>query len=87
MKIINLIRIMILLVQALILASIIEAQAIQINEVLPSNANGFTDEDDDTSDWIELYNHSDETINLVHFGLSDKPDQPFRWEFVAICFW
>ena len=42
--------------------------SIQINEVVSSNGDSFYDEDGDTPDWIEIYNSSDELINLPAMG-------------------
>jgi hypothetical protein len=53
----------------------INSNAIKINEILASNKNTITDPDyNKASDYIELYNSSDESINLESFGLSDTPD-------------
>ena len=41
----------------------------------------FIDEDGDTPDWIELYNNSDDGINLKDWSLTDKIDQPTKWQF------
>ncbi len=35
-------------------------------------------------DWIELYNISDNSINLSGYGLSDNPDEPLKWTFPSI---
>ena len=46
-----------------------------INEILASNdtAQSWTDADDEEQfdDWLELYNATDETLNLTDWGLSD----------------
>lgn len=49
-----------------------------INEFMADN--GFAVEDDDGafSDWIELYNLTDEPLSLDGHGLSDDPDRPRR---------
>lgn len=46
-------------------------QNILINEVMSSNRSAVTDYDGDYSDWIELYNNSDDTTNLSLYYLSD----------------
>jgi hypothetical protein len=43
-----------------------------INEVLPGNDNSGSDEFGEFDDWIEIYNGSDETINLEGYFLSDN---------------
>lgn len=61
-----------------------KGQTVIINEVMASNASTIADEDGDYEDWIELYNHGSETINLNGFGLSDDYDEAFRWYFPDI---
>lgn len=52
---------------------------IVINEFLASNGLGLTDEDGDSSDWIELYNRGDRPVNLSGWSLTDDPDLPEKW--------
>ncbi len=52
-----------------------------INEVMSSNSITIQDEDGDYPDWIELYNPGDYSIDLTGYGLSDRPDNPFKWAF------
>jgi len=33
------------------------------------------------SDWVELYNQSMKTVDLVGYGISDDPDRPRKWQF------
>lgn len=60
------------------------AQSISINEIMASNVSIITDEDGDYEDWIELFNHGTEPVNLEGFGLSDDPLEPFKWTFPNI---
>lgn len=55
-----------------------------ISEVTTRNQFGITDKDGDYSDWIELYNPTNDSINLKGYGLSDDLDQPFKWSFPDI---
>jgi hypothetical protein len=55
-----------------------------INEFVSSNSNGLQDEDGDYSDWIEVYNPHDETIQLNTYFLSDKENDIFQWKFPDI---
>lgn len=57
---------------------------VRINEVLPSNKYDITDEDGDRSDWVELYNSSDLSVDLSSYFLSDKADDPAKWALPAI---
>jgi CotH kinase protein/Lamin Tail Domain/Fn3 associated/Chitobiase/beta-hexosaminidase C-terminal domain/Immunoglobulin I-set domain/Bacterial TSP3 repeat len=56
-----------------------------INEFLAANINttGLTDEDGDLSDWIELYNRGNVSVNLTGWSLTDTADQPAQWTFPA----
>ena len=50
-----------------------------INEYSSSNLNLFMDNHLKTEDWIELYNSSNEDINISGWHLSDKPDKSDKW--------
>ena len=54
---------------------------LMINEVCPSPRTGLRDEDDEISDWVELFNISDEDISLANLALSDDPKKPVKWVF------
>jgi len=54
---------------------------IVINEVCGANDSLLPDENGDCFDWIELYNPTDRTINLLGFGLSDKKTDLFKYTF------
>ncbi len=51
-----------------------------INEYSASNLNGFRDSFGKTEDWIELYNTSDNPVNISGWHLSDKESKPKKWE-------
>lgn len=55
--------------------------ALMINEVAPSPRSGLRDEDDELSDWLELYNAGDKDIRLGNFALSDDEAKPLKWSF------
>lgn len=55
--------------------------SIVINEFLASNDNYGSDQDGEYDDWIELYNNSDEAIDLTGFYLSDDVGELDKWEF------
>ena len=52
-----------------------------INEVQSSNDATCFDEDESSSDWLELYNDGTEAVDLAGWGLSDKAKKPFKWVF------
>jgi hypothetical protein len=54
--------------------------ALYINEFMASNDTSFSDQDDDFDDWIEIYNASDEAIDLSGMFLTDKPDNLVKWQ-------
>lgn len=58
-------------------------QSIIINEVAPANTT-FLDEDKETKDWIELYNATNQAINLENWSITDNPSEPQKWLFPAI---
>ncbi|HUN81053.1 MAG TPA: CotH kinase family protein, partial [Phycisphaerae bacterium] len=54
-----------------------------INELLPINQTINHDEHNDFDPWIELYNPSDEMIDLGGMWLSDNYALPFKWQIPA----
>jgi hypothetical protein len=79
-----------LLIAALFL-SIISANAalfatgnnasIVINEVMASNLNSKADPQGQYDDWIELYNFSDNVVDLNGMYLTDELSDPTKWQF------
>src|SRR5690625_1161290 len=57
---------------------------VTINEFMPAKQRVLTDEDGDYEDWIELYNCSDEAIDLTGWYLSDRQDRPLQWQFPSV---
>ena len=63
----------------------VEAQSllngpVVINELMASNATTVTDEQGDYEDWIELYNTSNQAVNLSGYFLSDNPANLAKYE-------
>jgi len=54
--------------------------AVVVNEIVASNEESITDESGDNEDWVELYNDSDESIDLGGFFLTDRYGNPRQWE-------
>ena len=50
-----------------------------IHEFLAVNGKGLVDKDGDFSDWIEIRNVSDKTVNIEGWYLSDDPGNPTKW--------
>ena len=66
----------------LLLTNSLHAQ-VRINEYSASNLNSFTDSFQKTEDWIELYNDSNEAVDISAWHLSDKESKPEKWEIPA----
>lgn len=60
------------------------SQKILITEFMAINSNGLIDEDGERSDWIELYNNTDNVINLAGWYLTDNSLRLKEWQFPAI---
>ena len=45
------------------------SQTLIINESMSKNFNALYDEDNDTPDWIEIYNKADTSINVENYYL------------------
>lgn len=60
------------------LAPTLSAQ-IAVNEF--NSKRGFTDEYGDDVDWIEVFNHSTDSVLLSQFFLSDNPNNLDKWQF------
>ena len=52
-----------------------------INEIMTSNKGAYADINGNIYDWIELYNGSDEDINLSNYTLSDEESGKSKWIF------
>lgn len=50
-----------------------------INELIADNATGKTDEYGEEDDWLELYNNSDQVVNLSGMYLSDDATVLSKW--------
>ncbi len=52
-----------------------------INEFVASNSedSSIKDQNGESEDWIELYNNTDQRVDLKDFYLSDDPSNPFKW--------
>jgi len=67
--------------QSLLAPSGGSASPLVINEFLAVNGSSITDEDGDHSDWIEIHNRSNLSVNLAGWSLTDDPDQIDKWVF------
>ena len=69
---------------ALLLSSFVLGQSIQLNEIVSSNGDNLYDEDGDTPDWIEIYNPTNGSIDLMGFGITDDANDLLKWTFPPI---
>lgn len=60
------------------------AQTLVINELLASNQAANVDEDNEASDWIELYNAGSVAVNLAGYTITDAANDPGQWTFPAV---
>jgi len=58
-------------------------QNLLINEFLASNLNTICDEYDEYDDWIEIYNSSDQPIDLADYYLTDDLGELRKWKIPA----
>jgi hypothetical protein len=65
------------------LLPVVKAQVV-INEIQSSNVSGIVDEDNEHSDWIELYNSSDTAENIEGYILNDKRTDSSGWVFPPV---
>jgi len=65
----------------LFFSKLLIGQQLFLNEIMSSNDTTIADFEGDYMDWIEVYNASDESIDLSGYGLSDDVDEPFKWTF------
>jgi len=56
-------------------------KTVVVNEFMASNSNTVKDEAGDFEDWIELYNLSDNDINMVGYYITDNPANLTKWKF------
>ena len=56
----------------------------EISEFMADNRRSTIDDDDDRSDWIEIYNPDGSPANLRGWSLTDDPGHELKWEFPAV---
>ena len=57
---------------------------IVINEFAAINDSGLQDEDGDHSDWLELHNYGEQSVDLSGTYLTDNRKKPMRWKIPTI---
>ncbi len=56
---------------------------VRLNEYMARNKSVLYDEEGDYGDWVELYNFSDNAVDLSGFTLTDAKEDIARWQFPA----
>jgi CotH kinase protein/Lamin Tail Domain len=64
-------------------AAVAAASPVVINELMPSNVTTAVDELGNYGDWIELYNNSNQPVDLTGWHLTDEDTKLDRWAFPA----
>ena len=57
---------------------------LHFNEILPDNQSVLADEDGDYPSWIDLHNPSDQPASLSGYSLTDRIENPQKWQFPDI---
>ena len=52
-----------------------------ISEFMADNKNTLADENQHYPDWVEVYNQSSATVNLLGWALTDDPTHQSKWTF------
>jgi len=64
-----------------LLGSLLAQSQVRINEASSRNYRNIADENGEYHDWIELYNPTNEWVNLQGYSLSDDITNPTKWTF------
>jgi len=51
-----------------------------VNEILASNTQTLPDEQGEYDDWFELYNASEDSLDVGGLCFTDNEDEPYRWQ-------
>ncbi|MGB0933175.1 MAG: CotH kinase family protein [Lishizhenia sp.] len=67
----------------LVFVSFASPQDLQLNEVMTKN-NSFVEIGGDFYDWIEIYNPTNDAIELSNYFLSDRESDPYKYQLPAV---
>ena len=73
-----------LITGALLLMGVPAFSAPMISEFMADNRRSTIDDDDDRSDWIEIFNPDGSPANLSGWFLTDDPGHKLKWRFPAV---
>jgi hypothetical protein len=58
-----------------------ERTGVVISEVMTNNKNFHPADNGKFSDWVELYNETDNEVSLLNYSLTDKKKDLYKWPF------
>ncbi|MDD3321916.1 MAG: chitobiase/beta-hexosaminidase C-terminal domain-containing protein [Paludibacter sp.] len=61
-----------------------QSRKVLITEFMAVNSNGIVDEDNEHSDWLEIYNNTNSAIDLTGWYLTDNPNTLKEWQFPSV---
>ena len=70
----------IILFVALSISLVLDAQKLRINEVMPNNGITTFDSFGDSPDWLEIYNNSNDPIQLSDYYISNDFTNKLKWK-------
>lgn len=73
-------RLIIIVLSAFLMCQLVPADVI-ISEFMASNSATVRDQDNDYSDWIELFNAGEEAVDLSGWYLTDNDEWLTKWQF------
>ena len=76
--------IMVVILECLFYGNSRSGNRLCINELMAKGSSLILSENSGQNEWIELYNGTSNTIQLKNYGLSDDPDEPFKWTFPEV---
>ncbi len=62
----------------------ISEPSLRINEIMASNGGSHVDEDNEESDWFEIFNEQAGAASMNGWYLTDDPNDLTKWQFPAI---
>ena len=62
----------------------ISEPSLRINEIMASNGGSHVDEDNEESDWFEIFNEQTGAASMNGWYLTDDPNDLTKWQFPAI---
>ncbi len=61
-------------------STVTDVSGLFVNEILATNIQALPDEQGEYDDWFELYNASDDSVNIGGLCFTDNENTPCRWQ-------